>query len=56
MLPDAAGGALCVNAGRLTRNAAGGNYATLSVHPRAQVDGARTSDIAPRVAVEIAKI
>ena len=34
------GGVLCVNPGRLTRKAAGGNYATISIHPQAAVEAA----------------
>ena len=50
------GGVLCINPGKLTRNTAGGHYALLSVHPRGQVDGAKTTDIGVRTAVEIIKI
>lgn len=56
LMPQDDGGALCLNPGKLTRNAAGGSFALLSVHPRAQIDGARTSDIGVRTAVQIVKI
>jgi DNA polymerase alpha subunit B len=56
LMPADDGGALCLNPGKLTRNATGGSFALLSVHPRAQIDGARASDIGVRTAVQIVKI
>jgi DNA polymerase alpha subunit B len=56
LMPPPDGGALCLNPGKLARNAAGGSFALLSVHPRAQIDGARTCDIGVRTAVQIVKI
>ena len=49
------GGVLCVNPGKLTKAAAGGNYALISVHPASEPEPAAAAEEVPAADVEAEK-